>query len=285
MHSCTFLTVSISNSVCVYPQAHVKVHQSHDTQAPKQQTPSPPPPLPLQSPPKLLMPEAAAAAVPSHLLPPHLRPHSDQPHAPQLLHREAATLIAPSQPPSPQSSQHHSSSTQPQLPQLQPQLSWSQSRNAAAAAAAAAAPEAVRPPPSLLPAWRGQLAKSGMVKCKAECLSTGSADASVPWPTVLDVRARVVVAHALEQPKQHPPQHIVIRCVVSTDDAKNQHHFHQFCEYLTEKQRAGVVNFGSGSNKHTMFLIPGSPDVFQQMHVRDPHRECLIAVMILKRSE
>ena len=124
-----------------------------------------------------------------------------------------------------------------------------------------------------------------MVKCKAECISTGASDAALSWPSVLDVRARVVVGHALEQPHQHPPQHVDIRRIVSTNDPKNQQHFHQFCEYLTEKQRAGVVNVGSRSNKHNMFLVPGSPDVFQQLRVQDPQQECLIAVMSLKKTE
>ena len=124
-----------------------------------------------------------------------------------------------------------------------------------------------------------------MIKCKAECLSIGPGDARLPWPAVLDVRARVVVTHALEQPAQQPANQVVIRSIVSPNDVKNQHHFHQFCEYLTEKQRAGVVNFGSGALKHTLFLIPGSREVFQHLHIHDPQKESLIAVMTVRKSE
>lgn len=128
------------------------------------------------------------------------------------------------------------------------------------------------------PAWQGQLAKSGLLKCKAECLSGGSADGALPWPAVLDVRARVVVTHALELPKQHAPHHLVIRCIVSTNESKNDLDFHEFCQYLTEKQRAGVVNLGSKSSKHDLFLVPGAAGVYQQLHMQDPKRECLIAI-------
>jgi len=139
---------------------------------------------------------------------------------------------------------------------------------------------AAKPPPSLPVAWRGHLAKTGVPKCRAECSSIGPADALLPWPKLLDVRARVVVARALEQSKAHAPQNVVIRCIVSTDDTGNSLQFHDFCEYLTEKQRAGVVNFKSNSNKHTMFLIPGCQDVYQQLHVHDPRQECLVAVIL-----
>ena len=128
------------------------------------------------------------------------------------------------------------------------------------------------------PAWQGRLAKSGLLKCKAECLSLGSADGALPWPAVLDVRARVVVTHALELPKQHAPQHLVIRCIVSTNEPKNELDFHEFCQYLTEKQRAGVVNLGSKSSKHDLFLVPGAAGVYQQLHIQDPKRECLVAI-------
>ena len=140
--------------------------------------------------------------------------------------------------------------------------------------------EAAKPPPSLQVAWRGHLAKTGVPKCRAECLSAGPADALLPWPKLLDVRARVVVARALEQSKAHAPQNVVIRCIVSTDDTGNSLQFHDFCEYLTEKQRAGVVNLKFNSNKHTMFLIPGCQDVYQQLHVHDPGQECLVAVIL-----
>ncbi|KAL0049053.1 hypothetical protein WJX82_005155 [Trebouxia sp. C0006] len=140
--------------------------------------------------------------------------------------------------------------------------------------------EAAKPPPSLPVAWRGHLAKTGVPKCRAECLSAGPADALLPWPKLLDVRARVVVARALEQSKAHAPQNVVIRCIVSTGDTGNSLQFHDFCEYLTEKQRAGVVNFKSNSNKHTMFLIPGCQDVYQQLRVHDPRQECLVAVVL-----
>lgn len=132
------------------------------------------------------------------------------------------------------------------------------------------------------PAWQGQLAKSGLLKCKAECLSTGSADGPLPWPAVLDVRARVVVNHALELPKQHAPQHLVIRCIVSTNEPKNEQDFHEFCQYLTEKQRAGVVNLGSKASKHDLFLVPGASGVYQQLHMQDPKKECLVAITTCK---
>ena len=143
-------------------------------------------------------------------------------------------------------------------------------------------PQVAHPPLATPPSWQGQLAKSGLLKCKAECLSVGSADGVLSWPAVLDVRARVVVTHALELPKQHAPQHLVIRCIVPTSEPKNELDFHEFCQYLTEKQRAGVVNLGSKSSKHDLFLVPGASGVYQQLHVQDPNRECLIAITTSK---
>ncbi|KAL0029006.1 hypothetical protein WJX77_011645 [Trebouxia sp. C0004] len=244
-----------------------------------QQAPSPPPPLPLQSPPSLkpIMPEAAAAALPAHLLPPHLtglshRPDHGQPH----------TQHAPG--PVPQADLRHVSQKTVRLavPVTAPQQTGPQSdlHQPIQLSGLQGVAEAVKPPPSLPVAWRGHLAKTGVSKCRAECLSIGPADALLPWPKLLDVRARVVVARALEQSKAHAPQNVVIRCIVSTDDIGNTLQFHDFCEYLTEKQRAGVVNFKSNSNKHTMFLIPGCQDVYQQLHVCDPQQECLVAVIV-----
>ena len=260
------------------------------TQSPMQQAPSPPPPLPLQSPPSLKPPLPAAAAPLVHHLPPHLAHlghQSDHGQSSQMQREHTGASTTPQPVPvadprhaSQQPTRSPGSMTAPQPPgsQLDPMQS-TQLANASAHGVAAPAATA-RPPPSLQVAWRGQLAKSGRVKCKAECLSAGPGDASLPWPKVLDVNHRVVVARALESPKQHAPQQVVIRCVVSIDDAKNQQHFHHFCEYLTEKQRAGVIK--SGPYKHTMFLIPGCHDVFQQLQVRDPQKECLVAVMILR---
>lgn len=132
-------------------------------------------------------------------------------------------------------------------------------------------------------AWQGHLAKSGLLKCKAECFSVSPADSALQWPAVLDVRARVVVTHALDLPKQHAPQHLVIRCIVSTREPKNEQDFHVFCQYLTEKQRAGVVNLGSRSSKHDLFLVPGASEVYQQLHIQNPNKECLVAITTLKQ--
>ena len=149
---------------------------------------------------------------------------------------------------------------------------------AAGSNASGISPQVAHPPLATPPSWQGQLAKSGLLKCKAECLSAGSAGGALPWPAVLDVRARVVVTHALELPQQHAPQHLVIRCIVSKNEPKNELDFHEFCQYLTEKQRAGVVNLGSKSSKHDLFLVPGASGVYQQLHVQDPKRECLVAI-------
>lgn len=261
----------------------------HITQSPMRQAPSPPPPLPLQSPPPLKPPLPGAAAPPPHHLPPHLA-HLAHPSDPgpssQVQHEHMGAsalpppmLMADPRHASQQPARNAGSLTAPQLPR--PQLDQTQSTQLANASATGVEAAIVRAPPSLPVAWRGQLAKSGVVKCRAECLSNGPGDASMPWPKVLDVNARVVVARALEQAKQHAPQQVVIRCVVSIDDAKNQQHFHHFCEYLTEKQRAGVIK--SDTKFHTMFLIPGCRDVFQQLQVPDPQKECLVAVTILRQ--
>jgi len=256
----------------------------HPTQHAMEHAPSPPPPLPLQSPTpfKPIIPEAAAAAVPAHLLPPHLTGLSHRPD-----HGQPQTQHAPG--PVPQADLRHvaQKTVRHAVPVAVPQRTGPQSDphqlkqlSGLQGAAAAAAAEAAKPPPSLPVAWHGHLAKTGVPKCRAECLSIGPADALLPWPKLLDVRARVVVARALEQSKAHAPQNMVIRCIVSTDDTGNSLQFHDFCEYLTEKQRAGVVNFKSSSNKHTMFLIPGCQDVYQQLHVRHPRQECLVAVIL-----
>ncbi len=251
----------------------------HPIQHTMQQAPSPPPPLPLQSPPSFnpIMPEAAAAAVPAHLLPPHLTglTHMSDHGQPQTQH-------APG--PVPQADLRHVSQkpVRHAVPVTAPERTGSQSNlhQPIQLSGMQGVAEAAKLPPSLPVAWRGHLAKTGVPKCRAECLSVGPADALLPWPKLLDVRARVVVARALEQSKAHAPQNVVIRCIVSTDDTGNSLQFHDFCEYLTEKQRAGVVNFKSNSNKHTMFLIPGCQDVYQQLRVHDPRQECLVAVIL-----
>ncbi|KAL3143978.1 hypothetical protein ABBQ32_003788 [Trebouxia sp. C0010 RCD-2024] len=137
--------------------------------------------------------------------------------------------------------------------------------------------------PATPPAWQGHLAKSGLLKCKAECVSLSPADSALQWPVVLDVRARVVVSHALDLPKQHAPHQLVIRCIVPPNDPKNEQDFHVFCQYLTEKQRAGVVNLGSRSSKHDLFLVPGGSEVYQQLRIQDPNKECLVAITTLRQ--
>ena len=192
------------------------------------------------------------------------------------------TSLPPAAPPAAQHLAPHID-RQPSQPLHKPSVSIGQSgpqqakQPVAGSNAGGSLPQLATPP-----AWQGQLAKSGLLKCKAECLCLGAADGVLQWPAVLDVRARVVVTHALDLPKQHAPHRLVIRCIVSTNEPKNEQDFHVFCQYLTEKQRAGVVNLGSRSSKHDLFLVPGASDVYQQLHIQDPNKECLVAITTSK---
>ena len=200
--------------------------------------------------------EAAAAA---QQLPPHFYHHADQPVL-QPLQQASSDALGHLHP---QQAQQQAAGSNPNHPQPARHTGQEHSLK--------------------FSAWQGQLAKSGLLKCKAECLSVGLADHPLPFPAVLDVRARVVVSHALDLPKQHAPQHMVVRCIVPTKDPKNAEEFHVFCQYLSEKHRAGVVNLGSRAVKHDLFLVPGAPDVYQQLHMQDPHQECLVAITTAKQ--
>lgn len=129
---------------------------------------------------------------------------------------------------------------------------------------------------NLVSVWHGQLAKSGVVKCKVEVLAKRP-DQKPSWPALLDVRNRVAVDRAMEQPK-----HVLY--VTARNDASDRRHFHEFCKYLTEKQRAGVVAVGSPSDQQReLYLVPGCAAVFKQLRLKGPQQECLVAVP--KRSE
>ena len=132
---------------------------------------------------------------------------------------------------------------------------------------------------SLVSVWHGQLAKSGVVKCKVEVV-TKRTDQKPSWPHILDVRNRVAVGRALEHPK-----HILYVTASNADtDANNRRNLHDFCKYLTEKQRAGVATVGTLSDQQReLYLVPGCAAVFKQLHVRGPQQECLVAIP--KQSE
>lgn len=207
---------------------------------------------------------AAEASAAAQQLPPHLRHHTDEPVLQQPQKKSSNAL-----------GQSHSQQAHPQQAQskqAQQQAVGSHSNHQQPVRLAG------HGQPVKSAVWQGQLAKSGLLKCKAECISVGLADHPLPFPAVLDVRARVVVSHALDLPTQHAPQRVVVRCIVPTKDPKNAEEFHVFCQYLTEKHRAGVVNLGSRAIKHDLFLVPGAPEVYQQLHMQDPCQECLVAI-------
>ena len=129
---------------------------------------------------------------------------------------------------------------------------------------------------NLMSVWHGQLAKSGVVKCKVEVLAKRP-DQKPSWPALLDVRNRVAVDRAMEQPK-----HVLY--VTARNDASDRRHFHEFCIYLTEKQRAGVAAVGSPSDQQReLYLVPGCAAVFKQLRLKGPQQECLVAIP--KRSD
>lgn len=248
--SCSFPQQPSIIEACSTLQAQRQQSESHAAQLSQQQGFSQVPLLKQQQPlPTTSLPPTASAAVQN--LPPHVARQPAQP-----LHNSSVSIT-------------HSNPQQAQQPGAGP-------------ASGGLLPQVAQPHLATPPAWQGQLAKSGLLKCKAECLSSDTSDGPLSWPAVLDVRARVVVNHALELPKQHAPQHLVIRCIVSTSEPKNEQEFHEFCQYLTEKQRAGVVNLGSKASKHDLFLVPGASGVYQQLHMQDPKRECLVAITTCK---
>ena len=74
------------------------------------------------------------------------------------------------------------------------------------------------------------------------------------------------------------PPKLAIRRIVLRDDVSNQEKFHDFCGYLLEKQRGGLVTLPSATRKPSqLFLVPGSPLILQQLQVPSPGRECLLA--------
>ena len=188
---------------------------------------------------------AAASAhlpIPAPLLPPHLIPDSGQQEPHGGKHSSVAPVL-------PGLRQAHKPSAQP-----------------------------VR----VSPVWQGQLAKSGVPKCRAECIGVGGVDPALPLPPILDVCQRAPLSKAMDLPKQHAPQHVVVRCIVSTSSPKNAEHFHKFCQYLREKERAGVVEFGTEGRIRSLLLIPGTAAVYEQLHVQDPQQECLVAIATVK---
>ena len=127
-----------------------------------------------------------------------------------------------------------------------------------------------------VPLWHGQLAKSKVVKCRVQVLGRQT-DEPLGWPRILDVRNRVDMNRALE----HAPEDLVyVTASPGGSESGNQVHFQEFCQDLLKRQRAGVVMLEAalGLPRQELYLVPGCPQVFQQLQVAGPQQECLVAV-------
>lgn len=140
--------------------------------------------------------------------------------------------------------------------------------------------------------WSGRVGRPSTLPCQAACADgptpdapAGSLAATEPheWPKLLEVRARIPTTALMAQklPALGEAERAVRR-LTADGGPEDRHAFVRFMQYLGDKQRSGVVELGIGAGgfPRTMYLVPPSRSICDDLRVTWQPQEILLAVIV-----